>query len=64
MNAYIMTRIAGKLDRVLNPDDELQSWSITRRTAEVEVVMLYRSGYSHTIRISTADPDFIQAGHQ
>lgn len=60
MNAAIMTRIAGKLERLLNPEDELQSWSIVRKTAEVEIVMTYRSGCAHTIHISTADPDFIR----
>jgi len=64
MTAETMTRIAGKLERLLNNEDELQSWSITRRASEVEVVMLFRAGYSHTIRISTADPDFIRASTQ
>ncbi len=61
MTAQIMTRIAGRLEKLLNPEDELQGWTITRRTGDVRVVMTYRSGITHSIDISTADPEFINA---
>ena len=61
VTAATMTRIAGRLEKLLNPDDELQGWTITRRTGQVLVVLTYRSGITHSIDISTADPEFINA---
>lgn len=61
INAAIMTPIAGKLEKLLNPDDELQGWSIMRSSDNVRVVLTYRNGVTHTIDVSTADPEFINA---
>ena len=57
----MMIRICGRLERLLNPDDELQSWSISRTTHEVRVVLTFRSGCTHTIPFATSEPEFINA---
>lgn len=59
MNAAGMTKIVGRLEKILNREDELSGWSITRTQTTITVVMTYRSGVTHTIPISPADPDFI-----
>lgn len=61
MTAAVMTRIVARLEKLLNPEDELQGWTITRSPCNVRVVMMYRTGFSHTVDISTADQEFINA---
>lgn len=56
-----MARIAGRLEKLLNRDDELQGWSLVRSPGRVQVVLTYRSGITHSIDISTADPEFLHA---
>lgn len=54
-------KLAGQIERLLNGDDDLQSWSITRTPSEVKIVRMYRHGVSHTVIIPTSDPEFIHA---
>lgn len=61
INAGGMARVAGKLEKLINAEDALQSWTIVRAEHEVLVICLYRSGVSHSIRISTSEPEFINA---
>lgn len=61
MNAALLTPIVARLEKILSPDDELQGWSIVRSAKDVKVVLTYRSGCTHSITISAADPEFIHA---
>lgn len=59
MNAAGMTKLVARLEKILNRDDELAGWSISRTQTSIVIVRTYRSGDTHTLPISTADPDFI-----
>jgi len=61
INATGMARVAGKLELLINPDDALQSWKIERFREYVLVTANYRGGCTHSIKISTSEPEFVNA---
>jgi len=61
INATGMARVAGKLEKLMNPDDALQGWTIQRLSDHVLVTCHYRAGITHSIKISTTEPEFINA---
>ncbi len=59
ISAAAMTKLVARLEKILNRDDELAGWSISRSQTAITIIRTYRSGVTHTLPISTADPDFI-----
>ena len=61
MHGAVITKVVGRLEKILNADDDLQAWSIVRTSSSVTVVRTYRGGSTLTTQISTADPEVINA---